>query len=367
MAAGLFKIKEILPSGLPGTIFHWTSAETAPFEEVQRSVRGGGRAAPLGGWGHGGEMRSARTDYTGNPVPSEQVLGSVEAPQEFNGRWNDRYNYQGYAQDTWREFLALCKRGNLVEISFQGKGFIGLLKKWDFDERRDWDVRYLFSVSIHGSIEEVQANDLGLGEFIEKSPVEHRDNLNDIMDAMVLADELAPASHMTDGPADAVASSMASVEDALESLDDTLDQRDLNIGSPVNPVSPFSLLSSKFRTVTDTALTINQELLTVKSDINLAVVTAKSVLDFEDWSRSMRFHARVLLGESLAAQLDMKAKDSPAADRLYRPYEGESLMSVSRQVYGTPHQWHAIADANGLETEVLTGEEILIIPELGAS
>lgn len=368
MAAGLFKIAEILPSGLTGAAFYWSADETppAPTDDALNPARGGARACPLGDWNQPGEMRSVRTDYTGNPVPSEQVQGAKSAPQEFNGRWDDRYNYKGYAQDTMRDFRALCERGNLVEVSFQGKGYIGLLKTWNFAERRHWDVRYTISLSIHGSIEQVQAAGFDLEAKIERSPIEHRDDVDDIIAAMVLADELAPRSHMVDGPADAASETMATIEAALDSLDDSLDQRDLNVSAPTNPLSPFSLLASKFRTMINAGLDMNQDLLEIKSDTHLAVVTAKSVLDFEDWSRSLRFHARVLMGQSLDAEQDMKARDQPEVDRLYRAYEGESLMRISRQVYGTPYQWHTIADANGLETEVLTGEEILIIPELGA-
>ena len=368
MAAGLFTIHELLPSGLTGAAFYWTADETAavPTDDALSTARGGAQACPLGDWNQPGEMRSVRTDYTGNPVPSEQVQGSKSNPQEFNGRWDDRYNYKGYAQDTLKAFRALCERGNLVEISFQGKGYRGLLKTWNFPERRHWDVRYSFSLSIHGTFEQVQAADFGLEDRIERSPIEHRDDVDDIIAALALVDEVAPRSHMVDGPADAASETLATIEAALDSLDDSLDQRDLNVSSPSNPISPFSLLAAKFRTLINGALDINQGLLEVKSDVSLAVVTGKAVLDFEDWTRSMRFHARILMGQSLDAEQDMKARDQPEVDRLYRAREGESLMAISRQVYGTPHQWHTIAEANSLETEVLTGEEILIIPELGA-
>ena len=367
MAAGLFKIKEILPSGLPGVIFHWTADERPPVDDVHESVKVGARACPLGDWNQPGEMRSTRTEYVGNPVPSEQVQGSAHRPQEFAGRWDDRYNFKGFAQDTLREFRALCERGNLVEVAFQSKGYIGLLKTWNFAEKRDWFVGYMFTLSIHGTIEQVQAADLGLAGFIEKSPLAYRDDVEDVVAGMVLTDEIAPRSHMVDGPADAVSGSMSNLETGLDSLDDTLDQRDLNVSAPTNPISPFSLLGSKFRTLTDSALDIFDDTIALKSDANLAVVTGKSVLDFEDWSRSMRFHARTLLGSSLVAEEDMKSRASPDVDRLYSAREGESLMAISREVYGSPHQWGIIYSANGLTTEVLEEPMVLIIPQLGSA
>jgi hypothetical protein len=367
MAAGLFVIKEILPSGLPGTIFHWTADERSLSEDNQAAERGGARACPLGSWDQGGEMRSVRTDYSGNPVPSEQVLGSKEKPQGFNGRWDDRYNHKGYAQETLRSFKAMCKRGNLVEVSYQQKGYIGLIKDWSFSERRNWDVRYSFNLSIHGSIEEVEADDLGLDDFIQRSPIDFRDDTDDIISAMLITDDIAPRSHLLDGPADEVRDTMATIDAAMLSLDDSLDQRDLNVASPTNPISPFSLLGSKFRTITEVALNIQEATLQLRSDISLSIVTAKSILDFEEWQRSMRFHSRTLLWTTLQAEVSMKERDSPEVDRLYRAHEGESLMAISRAVYGTPHQWGLIYEANGLTSEVLEKPEVLIIPQLGSA
>lgn len=309
-------------------------------------------------------MRSVPTWYTGNRVPSEQILGGQQAPQEFHGRWNDRYNFKGYAQDTFREFVAMAFRGNLVEISFQGKGYLGLIKTWSFNERRDWDIRYRFTVSIHNALDDDE--DQGLGaEIIRKSPISYQEEA-DATVALILNDaDLAPVSHLGSGPADEMAILSGELESIMDSLGDTLDQRDLNVSAPNNTISSFSLLSSKFRAVTDKALEMNEALLDLKSDAHLAIVTGKSLLDFEDWGRSLRFHARVLMGQSMEAERDLKGRDEPEVDRLYRAREGESLMAISRQVYGSPHQWGVIYEANGLTSEVLTGDEILIIPQLG--
>lgn len=374
MAAGIFRISEILPSGFVGTEFNWTSDDRPAVlnteDFVLRPTQGGGRATPQGNWLQPFEMRSVRTEYSGNPVPTEQIQGISSKPQEFSGVWNDRYNYKGYAQDTIRAFHAMAERGNLVEITFQGKGYRGIIKNWQFDEDKDWKVGYTFLLSIHGTIEKVQAAGV-FSEFLEtkinKSPLAFRDETADIVEAMVLADELAPRAALVDGPADAVSSANAQVELGLDALDDSLDQRDLNVSAPNNPISPFATIASKYRTLINGALEINQALLEVKSETHLAVVNAQNVLDFEDWSRSMRFQSRVLLGQSLDAEAAMTERDSPQVERLYRAREGESLMAISRQVYGTPHQWQTIYNANGLTSEVLEDPEVLIIPNLGSA
>ena len=374
MAAGIFRISEILPSGLVGTEFNWTSSERPPDitseEFVLEPTSGGARATPQGSWNQPFEMRSVRSEYSGNPVPTEQVQGVSSKPQEFRGVWNDRYNFKGYAQGTMLIFAALAKRGNLVEITFQGKGYRGLIKTWNFSEQTDWKVHYNFALSIHGTIQEAQTAGVFsqfLEENISKSPLAYRDETADIVEAMVLADETAPRSALVDGPADAVSAANAQVELSLDALDDALDQRDLNVSAPNNPISPFATVAAKYRALVDGALSINQALLEVKSEVHLAVVNAQNVLDFEDWSRSMRFQSRVLLGQSLDAEAAMTNRDSPKVERLYRAHEGESLMAISRQVYGTPHQWQTIYAANGLTSEVLEEPNVLIIPSLGTA
>ena len=74
---------------------------------------------------------------------------------------------------------------------------------------------------------------------------------------------------------------------------------------------------------------------------------------------------RVLLGSSLAGAADMDERQSPHAERLYRPLAGESLYAISRKFYATPHAWHLIAQRNNLTVFEMTGEELLIIPERG--
>lgn len=367
MAAGVFKVSEILPSGLRGTVFSWTSSESPPFEENQRSVRGGGRAAPIGDWNQGGEMRSVPTSYTGNKLPTEQIQGPKEAPQSFSGRWDDRYNFQGFAQATFREFKALCERGNLVEVAFQSKSYVGILKRWNFAEKRDWDIRYSFDFSTHGTLEDLEAASLGLSDRIETSPLDYRDNVDAVLSELGLSHKVAPRSHMADGPGEAVDNALAVMEATMIGLDDAIDQRDLDVAAPTNPVSPFKALASRFGQLRADALDVQQQLTEARSDLDLAVVTAKSVLDYEEWTRSTRFHARVIMGQSLEAETDMESRDNPEVDRLYRAHEGESLMAISRQVYGTPHQWGVIYEANGLTSEILTEPEVLIIPQIGAA
>lgn len=127
----------------------------------------------------------------------------------------------------------------------------------------------------------------------------------------------------------------------------------------------FTRLATQFRAVRAGAFDARVTLATVRADVNLAVATAMGVLDFEDWSRSLRFMARIAMGQAHNGNLASTQRAQPDAKRLYRPNAGESLYQISRKFYGTPHAWRLIYERNSLSSFQLTGSETLIIPERG--
>jgi len=93
------------------------------------------------------------------------------------------------------------------------------------------------------------------------------------------------------------------------------------------------------------------------------VQSAIGVLTFEDWSRSLRYTARVTMYQGLAGERSSAERAQPDAKHLYRPHAGESLYAISRRFYGTPFAWRLIYERNALTSFTLTGTETLIIPE----
>ena len=354
------------PDGGEGEIFEWTNDRTPPDAQ-----KGGGRAIPRQAWDQGGMLRTIRTDYPGAKTPSEQVLGPNHKPQSFSGRWDDRYNFPTYARAEMRRFEAMVRRGNLVRISFQEISYEALITDWNFSYRRDWQIGYSFTASIHD-----RADDYDLADRspdTTKSATESFDEVNDLINAFVADSEKqrrtrALEAKMGGTAMDASKAAQASMLANRDALADNLDQQELNVEEiGGRAFSPYRQLSTKFRAISDDAFGLIDDLIEVRSDVEMTVRTALGILDFEDWSRSLRFQSHVLMGTATQGANEMDERADPDALRVDRPHEGESLYAISRRFYGTPHSWRLIADRNGLTDFELTGEELLIIPESGVA
>ena len=363
--AGAFTIQELRTvgvtqgqPGLPGSgeTFEWTSDR-----RPQHPARGGARAAPLQPWTMTGRLRTIRTDYPGATTPSEQVLGPNHGPFTLRGRFDDRYNFAGFATAERARLEAMCRRGNLCRFQFQDQVFLGLITEWVFHYRRDWEIHYELTVSVHDRPENFSL--AGRAPATKKSPSEHFDDLELETLAMQATHDERPASALKGDLSDQVGAALNSQTNTKSALGDILDQRELE---PARRASdPFRRLATQFRQARSDALNVVGKLIQVRSDVELSIQSAMTVLDFENWARSLRFQARVVMGTSSTAAREVESRADPDAQALYRPHRGESLYNVSRRFYGTPFAWRLIADRNALTDIVLTGEELLIIPERG--
>ena len=351
------------PDGGEAEIFEWTSDR-----RPQDTVRGGARAIPTIPWLQGLAIRMERTDYTGAKTPTLQLLGSGYEPQTFNGTWDDRYNFRGYAVQEQRRFEAMTKRMNLVRVSFQEQTFEGVIKNVRSVYLRDGKIRYSFEFEIYDRAGSVDVSDRSPKG--PKSPTEAYDDLNDAMNAVLLLDEETRQSDglesaMNTDTTDTVKAALSNMAQGRNALGDTLDQRELSVEAGRDFTSPFRRIGTQFRTVSAEAFGLIQTLQEVRSDTEMSARTVMGVLAFEEWSRSLRFQARVLMNNSSEAASEMDEREEPNVTRVYRPSAGESLYAISRRFYGTAHAWRLIADRNNLDDFELSGDEILIIPERG--
>ncbi len=79
-----------------------------------------GRALPFRGLEFQVTQRIKTTNYTGNPVATQQALGSKEEPTTISGAWKDYYLGDGVARALLETMRAICKRGLSVEVSWGG-------------------------------------------------------------------------------------------------------------------------------------------------------------------------------------------------------------------------------------------------------
>lgn len=354
MAAGTWTITELrrgAQGGSEGEVFVWTADMTPPRPE------GGARAAPRVPWSFGGMQRTKRVDYTGATEPSVQVLGPVHKPQVLTGTFDDRYNFAGYAVEETRRLESMCKRGNPIRLQFQDQVFTGMITDWDFPYRRAWQISYSLSIDIYTRPEERRERE----PDVEMAPGTAFDAVDLAVQAALEFDLTAPRSVLQGNLSAAVAGRLAAMTVAVDGIGATLDA-----ATGPSPSDVFARLASKFRELQGASYLTLLELGAVRSDVALAVQTPMGVLDFEEWTRSVRWAARIAMGRAFDGDRACSARSEPNAVRLYRPNEGESLYSISRKFYGTPHAWRLIYDRNQLTSGRLTGEEILIIPERGS-
>lgn len=358
MAGGIFTIQEMSPAGgglvdnPDGERFEW-------FAAAGRGQNGGSRAIPKPPWTMPGKQRVVRTDYPGARRASAQVLGPKHEPSTLEGRWDDRYNFSGYAIAEKRRFEAMCRRGNPVQISFAGEIFDCIITDWSFAYRRDDYIPYSFTIDNYGRPDEDAVRPVVTTAV--QSSAQAFDDTKLIADAIAEAHKKAPASAITGSSRSGVETALKSMSANLNKLSDVLDTRQ----GALKPIAEFKKTATMFRMVQGDAANVVTALVTARADTELGIRTAMTVLDFESWSRGMRAQARLLLGTSRKGAQSMEERAAPKAQGTYRPHAGESLYAISRRFYGTPHAWHLIADRNGLSTLRLDGTELLIIPERG--
>lgn len=349
-----------------GDRFVWTSDRdpVKPFTGGGPfiSAKGGGaRACPMKPWPFGGQQRTVRTDYPGARSPSEQVLGPVRKPFTLHGKWDDRYNGDGYAQAEMDRFEAMAKRGNLCRFQYGPLALEGLITEWDLEVQRLDFIAYSFTVSVHHRPAE---KNLDRSPKTPSDPLVLLDEFDTAVQAMLDADNGAPRSMVSGTLADDVTEQLVEVTTVRERLALTIDNRDRE--TPEQPVDAFKRIATQFRSGRAAAYDLLVRLAAVRADLDMGARTAMSVLDFEDWIRSLRFAARVAIGKGFDGDRAATERAEPNAVRLYRPREGENLYAIARKFYGTPHAWRLIYDRNDLQSFQLAGTETLIIPERGA-
>lgn len=349
--AAPFVIEELPQAGgvIPGgpARFEWTAA---------------GHSVPIAPWTTGTQLRLKRTDYPGGDNVSFQVLGPSCKPFTLEGRWDDRYNHAGFAMETLKAFDNMVRRGNDIRISFQKFTFVGKIEEAEYPYKRDWQVGYSFTFNprragLHAPLRRPQS---------AKRPL----NAKNLVDALKQARDATRAAHAA-APGEALAGSLlADVNANLDAIDLATNEIDAvireRIGVVEDAARTFLRLSQQFAVIRGRAAGALNGLVTARSDLSLAYQTALSVVSFDAWVRGVAFNLRLLVVGSSDSAAECAARAQPGARALYRPYSGESLYRISRHFYGTPHNWRAIANRNGLTYTDMTGEELLVIPEGGA-
>lgn len=319
------------------------------------------RNAPLQPWPGGVTQRTARIDYPGSDNPTEQVLGPNFKPFTLTGRWSDKFNEPGYAIKTWKAFLAMVRRGNVVQVSFKSLTFIGIITDFDWEYRRDYDIGYSFTVSVHrrpdpDELSSPPSPTITRDANTLSKAIEERIKTN-----MAEINEGKPSVHMA---GDASPLSQEQYEEMVAASDrfqTIVNQRVLQVDSD-SDLSIRRAVASADRIINLAKAQIDTAGV-LKADVALAYQTPMGNLEFETWNRGIAAQARLSIFDSYEARRQLDEQADPTALALYRPFENESLYSISNRFYGTPHNWRLIMRRNRLSSSNLEGTELLVIPE----
>lgn len=363
MAAGVFIITELVagdPSNAGnGERFEWTASNT-PTQPFNGSSGGGARACPFKPWRVGGQMRMVRTDYPNARKPSVQIMGPKKKPHTFRGRFDDRHNGAGYAVFEYRRLEAVFERASTIRLQYGPEVYEGIADNWDFDIRKLHDIGYEFVVDVHGRTDDATAprippTPLDPGTLLDRYDVS--------VQAMLDADEGCPRTATAGTLANDVTEALVACVNVREELAATIDQRD--VAPPEHPVDAFTRIATQFRAGRGAAYDLLVRLAAVRADLDMATMTAISVLEWEDWTRSLRYMARLTMGTAIVGDRSSTERAEPDAVRLYRPHAGEHLYAIARDFYGDARCWTLIFARNSLHDMRMSGTETLIIPERG--
>jgi hypothetical protein len=349
--ASICTIKEILPGGGIGEVFVWTSDDTPAGGQS-----GGARAAWVAPWTFGIKQRQIRTDFPGTKKPSRQVLGSSRKPFTMTGKFDDRYNYVGYAEAEVRRLEELVERGNLVEVSHAKQAFVGLITEIDFPYRREWEIGY--AISFDPDKRKDDARQDNASPFTVEKPLQSVDDLTVMSDAMAEAHAKRPQGLL--------AGTISGANTALQKFDEDLQSMQTAVAGVTgkgSTLGEMSRLATKCQNIQGDCADIVNALVNVRSDVEVGVTTAKTVLQLDVWAKTMAVLARLAMGRAYRARRGLAERQTPATKRYYRPRKGQSLYEISRECYGTPMGHRAIAQANHLHGLTLEGTEVLVIPE----
>jgi len=338
-----------------------TIGKPPDFEENRRfEFTAAKRNMPRRPWSFGLEVKTNRVDYPGTVhSPTEQVLSVGFTDFTLNGTFKDKFNYPGYATEAWRGLERVAEYGQMVRASYRSVYADGIITGVNFQYHHEAKIDYSITISPHNREP---------GKRSKASPRTVLSATQLLEEVAAVRDQLA-AVH-AGAPRFFVAGTLwDDVNDIVEewtltiqTLENIIDQRVLLPG--VEPGLALQRIAAMFRLIRSNAEAMLDLLEESRSDNDLTYAGAIQTLRFQTWVKGILSGSSVLAVAAERASREMLARAKPGIMVVYRPKAGEHLMKISNQFYETPFNWRRIATRNALGSSlVLTGEELLIIPE----
>ncbi len=349
-----------------------------------------------GKWDIPVKVRTVREEYAGTDEVTEQVLGSHLEPFTLHGKWDARWSdpySPTYALDTWREFEAMVRRGNLVRLSFETIQVTGIITDFLPSYDKEWLVDWSFTFSPHFK---KQAGDVQNSKVIPKQSPTPRVVVASIVSALASMQQnnvQAPAPYMVGNlfpnVRDQVDQISAQVDRLILTMDNQLVPAAVIPGSlPANgdngQISPLGHMVQSLESISAGATAVNYLLrgasnyssssfvapsgsyaLRAASSASLAYDLALPIIQFDVWRSGMSSLCRQMVSDSSTFAASLRERTKPGVQGIYITKPGESLYRISSRVYGNPNAWRDIYERNGLVQITMQGNEILVIPSRG--
>lgn len=350
MPGSTFKITELTRNNA-GTFvdtprqFLWTAKE---------------HSAPHGAWKFAVELRTSREDYPGCPTPSEQVLGWNFKPFTLTGRWDDRYMGAGKALSTYQAFEKLSQSGAMVRVEFEAITVLGLIKNAEFIYKRADYIDYQFEVSPHVRDKSAWQRPAPKGLI---SPVPFSATSFAIINDMLLLFADLMALSLTLDLYLLILAILQELQRLAMAVELLIQQQLYEADATEIMRRIINGFASQRLKARELIALMNAR----RQSADLISQIAADVLTYEVTHRGLAYLGRMLVLNCRDAESQLGRMVVPATSRLYRPHEGESLYAISTRFYGNPYSWRLIATANGLDTLLLTGAELLVIPDNGSA
>lgn len=348
--AAAFVVEELEYSGaqrryqakIGGQKFKWTAAA---------------KSSPVDGWPYELTVRTVREHYQGTDEPTEQVLGTNFESFTLKGRWDDRWNEEGFAKTTRADFTTLVKKCGPVRVSYDDVSFVGIITKFRPTYRLPWLCEYEFEVSPH-SDEKQDRRDL---DSKKVAPVrDYSAQVNQIAAEMQALHALAPVRYIVGTIHATVGTRVDQIVARTAQIAAVVDGRVLAFKDAVT--NSVAKVVSDLESLRQLAIGMRDDLAAAKATDDVYFEDTVIDLSYEAWSKGLCVQARALAVLCWQTARELRRRVSPDAQALYRPRYGESLYDIANRFFGKPSAWRLIAERNALYQMELDGTELLVIP-----
>lgn len=369
---------------LQGSSMELVQVEGDPSQRVAVILKG--RALPYSPVSWERTLRTKVRYYAGNPVATQQVLGTEESNTTFAGTWKDRFILGSVvvdgstteidsAEKAVALFYKLQSAAKLIRVQWLSEVRTGLLVRVTPNYQRAQDIGWELEFEWQSRDDQVAPRNIAetgkSGDLVS-----FLDRVEDIAALVPLAADIL-ASNVA-----SIVSTINRVRDIVGDLVQVLRIAETVVNLPATVLGSIrSNLESLEREVADLMRRITgprssaldqasaQRLKGDTSDPRFsqrgAAVRSSAdtqELTFEVWRRSLALSVSNLLYESQTQVAAIERRSQPETTRMITVREREDLYSISRRFYGAPDFANFLAFANRLNSVVVPPGTQLRIP-----